>query len=316
MKKTTKIIISLALAIVLVAGVLTVSLFTQLSDDEKSSTTGGYVLQPTTKPTTTTPETESWVDLEQMASDLATATDLSTTTTTVEPLTTIIYVYTSIVDDTNNWGNFGEDSSTTTENNQNSEAMAYKYTVNPGTKTITITKYLGESSMVTIPRSIGGYTVTAIGDKCFAENKRITAVYIHDKITTIGTAAFQNCTSLVMLQFDGAFDRITVGNNAFQDCTKLQSINLPAAQNIGQFAFDGCSSLEYLEIKSGTERIENYCFTDCTGLLNIKIPESVTYIGQGAFANHNENLLMKCYSGSAAEEAAQRFGIKYQLVDG
>ena len=74
MKKTTKIIIALGVALLIAATVLVVSLVQSGTFKKEDTTSPAYSLQATRAPLTTG-ETESWVDLEQMASELATATD-------------------------------------------------------------------------------------------------------------------------------------------------------------------------------------------------------------------------------------------------
>lgn len=306
MKKTTKIIIALGVALLIAATVLVVSLV-QNGDFKKEDTTApAYSLQAT-RPPSTTGETESWVDLEQMASELATATDTTdpsdtTTDTTVAPViqTTIIYVYTEYV--TNE---------PTTEKLTSSfdepELQEYKYTINKENRSVTITKYLGDNASVWIPEEIAGYTVTGIGDKCF-QKQSLKSVCIPETVKTIGNNAFQDCKNLASVTFLGAPSTITVGNNAFQGCQKLKSINLPAAKTIGNFAFEGCTSLENLVLEYGTESIGEYCFNGCSSLKVIEIPNSVTYIGNGVFGGERKGVLtIRCVEGSEADNVAQRY---------
>src|SRR5690242_2284379 len=53
-------------------------------------------------------------------------------------------------------------------------AQDFTYTNRNGT--ITITGYIGPSGNVTIPASIGGVAVTAIGGAAFTENTNVTAI--------------------------------------------------------------------------------------------------------------------------------------------
>lgn len=322
MNKYTKIIIALCVALLIVASVLVVSLVQGGVFKKEETTKPAYSLQATTAPSTTA-VTESWVDLDQMASELATATDTTdpsdtttettTETTTVEPvvLTTIVYVYTEYVT-----------TEPTTEKLTNSfddnEMQEYKYVINKESNSITITKYLGDNATVWIPEEIGGYTVTAIGDKCF-QKQSLTGVCIPETVRTIGNNAFQDCKNLTSVNFLGAPYTITVGNNAFQNCPKLKTINLPEAKTIGNFAFDGCTSLEKIELKSGTESIGEYCFRNCSSLTLIKIPDSVTYIGNGVFGGERKGeLTIECVQGSKGDEAAQKYSsetIKIEYVN-
>lgn len=315
MKKTTKIIISLGVALLMAAVVLVVSLIQSRESGKETTSTSGYSLQATKAPSTTA-VTESWVDLEQMASELATATDTTdpsdiTTDTTAAPViqTTIVYV---IYSETN----VSSQTSETLANNTEEEVQIqeYKYTIDKNTHSVTINKYLGDDSVVWIPEKIDGYVVTGIGSKCF-EKQSLKGVVIPETVTSIGNNAFQGCTNLTSVTFEGAPSTITVGNNAFQNCTKLKSINLPAATTIGSLAFDSCTSLEKLSLEFGTESIGDYCFRGCTNLRTLEIPETVTYIGQGAFSgDHRDDFVIYCVEGSAGHDAAIKYGINYECV--
>ncbi len=317
MKKTTKIIIALGVALLIAATVLVVSLVQNGVFQKEDTTAPAYSLQATRAPSTTG-VTESWVDLEQMASELATATDTTdpsdttTDTTAVAPViqTTIVYVYTEYV--TNE---------PTTEKLTSSfdepELQEYKYTINKENHSVTITKYLGDKASVQIPPEIAGYTVTGIGDKCF-QKQSLKVVFIPETVTYIGNSAFQDCKNLTSVTFLGAPYTITVGNNAFQNCPKLKLINLPAAKTIGNFAFEGCSSLEKIVLEYGTESIGEYCFNGCSSLTLIEIPDSVNYIGNGVFGGERKGeLTIRCVEGSKAAEVAGRYNsesIKVEYV--
>ncbi|MBQ7114797.1 MAG: leucine-rich repeat domain-containing protein [Clostridia bacterium] len=318
MNKATKIIIALCVALLLVASVLVVSLVQGGTFKKEETTKPAYSLQATTKPSTTA-VTESWVDLDQMASELATATDTTdpsdTTETTIETtipaepviLTTIVYVYTEYVT-----------TEPTTEKLTSSfddGMQEYKYVINKESNSVTITKYLGDNSTVWVPEEIGGYTVSAIGDKCF-QKQSLKVVCIPETVRSIGNNAFQDCKNLTSVNFLGASPGVTVGNNAFQNCSKLENINLPEAKTIGNFAFDGCTSLEKIELKPGTESIGEYCFRNCSSLTLIKIPDSVTYIGNGVFGGERKGeLTIECVKGSKGDEAAQKYSIKVEYVN-
>ncbi len=319
MKSTTKIIFGLGVAIIIAAAVLTYSLISGGGLKPEESTAPLYSLQPTTQPSTTQPNTESWVDLNQMASDLATATDTSNVSDTSSVsdasgniLTTIVVVYVNGQESTGPTVNPSvQDVETlapvSTTNPANVEATSFKYTVNTTTNTVTVTKYLGAGGVVPVPERIAGYKVTAIGDGCFKGNTALTGVYIGENITSIGNEAFMDCKNLAMVDFTGVPYTITVGAKAFKNCEDLVTIDLPAAKSIGQLAFDGCKSLGRFEIKAGTERVEDYCFVNCTALTEIVIPQSVTYFPNNAISNHTPGLVIKGYTGSIAEDVAKAF---------
>lgn len=54
-------------------------------------------------------------------------------------------------------------------------------------------------------------------------------------------------------------------------------------ENVGQFSFHGCVSLEEVKLPSTIKSIEKFSFSQCPGIKNINVPESVT-IGEAAFS--------------------------------
>ena len=82
-------------------------------------------------------------------------------------------------------------------------------------------------------------------------------------------------------------------NNLFGSKTpwynKLGKIKTAVVENgvtsIGDYAFDGCSSLTSVTIGSGVTTIGNCAFYNCSSLTSVTIPDSVTSIGDYAFYN-------------------------------
>ena len=52
---------------------------------------------------------------------------------------------------------------------------------------------------------------------------------------------------------------------------------------IGSFAFYGCSGLKSLNLPAGITRISDYAFYGCSGLTNLNLPAGITTIGVAAF---------------------------------
>ena len=78
----------------------------------------------------------------------------------------------------------------------------------------------------------------------------------------------------------------SIGDYAFDGCSSLTSIDIPnSVTSIGDGTFNGCTSLTRVSIPSGVTSIGDFTFADCTGLTSIDIPDSVISIGQGAFCN-------------------------------
>lgn len=297
MKKTTKIIGAVAVAVVIIASIVTVGLF-QGSDSNVTNTTA-----PTHSTTlyyqTTAPETFFDWDAYMNSLDLS-ETDVSTTvdpsdTTGVSgtvPNTSIVYVYPSdytqpqitapIITAPNN--------TTTTTEVPRVEMVEYKYMVNPADQTtVILEKYIGSDKTPRIPEEIAGRKVVEIGNSCF-KGMKITSVYIPSTVSKINTAAFNGCQSLESVYFLGR-NPVEIGDAVFENCTSLNKVSFsPATAAIGANAFSNCKALKTLTI-----------------------PYTVTVIGANAFSGCADDFTIICEEGSEAYLTAIKYEIKYQL---
>ena len=76
----------------------------------------------------------------------------------------------------------------------------------------------------------------------------------------------------------------SIGNWAFNGCSSLTSVVIPeGVTSIGDSAFWRCSSLTSVVIPEGVKSIGDSAFEGCSSLTSIVIPEGVTSIGDWAF---------------------------------
>ncbi len=173
---------------------------------------------------------------------------------------------------------------------------------------------------VTIPNS-----VTKIGNSAFSGCEGLRTVVLPSALQSIGSSAFKNCENITSITIPDSV--VTIESYAFKDCDRLSSVTLgKGVRYIGYDAFDvwGGYSLtrvyiddieswckikfenakanpcnqgyctlyidgeweSTIEIPEGTEKINSYAFygVKCT---KYKLPDSITEIGEGAFAGYS-----------------------------
>ena len=158
------------------------------------------------------------------------------------------------------------------------------YTFTTSSGAITITGYIGAGGAVTIPATIGGLPVVAIGISAFYGRTGLTSVSIPSSVTSIGDGAFYGCTGLTSVSIPSSVT--SIGDNAFFNCTGLTSVSIPSSvTSIGFSAFQSCTGLTSVTISNGVTSIGGGAFRGCIGLSSVSIPSSVTSIGTLAFYN-------------------------------
>ena len=140
----------------------------------------------------------------------------------------------------------------------------YTYTLDDDNNA-TITGYKGMASDLYIPETVDGYTVVGIGSRSFYENTTIESVEFPLTVKSIGNWAFRNCINL---------RKINMPKN-------LQSVDTYGWN--WQYPFSGCTALKEVNFEEGITSIPGSIFAD-TGLERVDVPDTVTNIGERAFA--------------------------------
>lgn len=159
------------------------------------------------------------------------------------------------------------------------------------------------------------------------ENKQIHEweavgdIEIREGTTLMGVDAFE-MSDITSVKFPSTLKSIS--KLGFYWCEKLNNVVIPGTvKEIGDNAFSWCESLSNLTIEEGVEHIGEAAFFRCNNLNEVTIPKSVKQIDMHAFGwdyvndydVRNENLVIKCYSGTAAEQYARDNGFKCILLD-
>ena len=168
----------------------------------------------------------------------------------------------------------------------------FEYSVNGDS--VTIDKYIGTNTKVTIPSSIDGLPVTSIGGGAFSSCTNLTSITIPDSITSIN-CSFYWCTSLTSIVVDENNQHYkSIDGNLYtkDEKTLIQyaigktdtKFTIPEGVTyIDGDSFANCSNLGEVYISNGVITIGSDAFSNCQGLDYVYIPDSVTTIGNGAF---------------------------------
>lgn len=121
-------------------------------------------------------------------------------------------------------------------------------------------------------------------NKLYIDNRRVVSLTIPQGATKIPDYAFYGCDSIKNVTMP---DGITsIGYKAFENCSELTEVVMPdSVVNIDEEAFYNCRKLTGIVIPDRVKSIGNQAFYDCAGLESIIIPDSVTYIGSRALAS-------------------------------
>lgn len=169
---------------------------------------------------------------------------------------------------------------------------------------IIITSYDGGESSLTIPQTIGGGTVIAIGDAVFLENAALQSVSMGKSVEMIGEYAFYGCGSLHSVEFGprlwsvgaGAFEEtpwlysrteefVTVGDGVLLKYNgEAASVRIPDNVKHISGAFAQNYTLISAEMGDGVLTLGSLSFAYCTELKYVRLGGGLRLIGDYAFA--------------------------------
>ena len=147
-------------------------------------------------------------------------------------------------------------------------------------------------------------SVKTLGDKVFYTCKNLENVEIPSTVTDIGEKTFYSCPKLkeaviragtvkkdtlyncpalttLIISDNATLDASFTARNAYASGT-LETVKIGKGE-IGDSAFNGCTSLANVTLGNGVTSIGKNAFLRCTALTSISIGSGVTSIGSGAF---------------------------------
>ncbi|MCR5013277.1 MAG: leucine-rich repeat domain-containing protein [Bacteroidales bacterium] len=133
--------------------------------------------------------------------------------------------------------------------------------------------------------------VTTIGSEAFNGCSSLATIVIPDAVTSLGYRAFYECNGLTSVTIGNHVT--SIGEEAFRNCTGMATVKFgDAVATIGANAFRNCSSLNALSIPATVSSIadgNDLAFAECPALARISVDEANTYYN----SNGNCNAILK-----------------------
>ena len=182
--------------------------------------------------------------------------------------------------------------------NASTQYVSGDYTYTLSSSIATIVAYSGNASNLTLPSKLDGYNVYYVNTGVFASKSNLRSVTIPSSYRRIGslisesaTGAFENCTKLQSITFEGGSIDFVIGYNTFKNCTALTSVTIPGnCTKVLSHAFKNCSALTTVSVASGSASLQigDYVFEGCGSLATFTANNTLASIGVGAFRNNDK----------------------------
>ena len=169
-----------------------------------------------------------------------------------------------------------------------------------------LTEYRGDDREVIVPDGVVVIDSEYFGDGVFQDREDLERVVLPEGLKQLGSKSFSHCYNLRSVVLPASLEKIgdnvfanclslreivlpngvvNLRRSAFEYCTSLERITLPERlASIGDNVFHGCGSLREIRIPQTLEEIGRDAFSE-SGLVSVTVPDSVRYLGMGAFSN-------------------------------
>ena len=174
--------------------------------------------------------------------------------------------------------------------------------------TVTITKFIGDDSSVTVPDKIANKTVKSIAEDAFENGSEIKELILGSSLTNLEYKSLLGCSGLEALTLSGnavgslkyffgndeasvpstletitfAEGSTTYSKDVFDELptSHLYKINLPASVTTTPAdAFYNCPNIEEVYVPDGVTKFSNRTFCNLANLKKLNIPSTVTSLG-------------------------------------
>ncbi len=148
-----------------------------------------------------------------------------------------------------------------------------------------------------------GEGVTYVGKYAFSDCVRLTSVTVPASLTQISSYAFYNCTALTRVDISDLVSWCSLifgagtsghvwatplnnGASLYLNGSLMTNLEFPAGlTKIKPFTFYGCTSLEEVTVPQGVTAIGEFAFSECENLTRISLPDTLVTVDTYSFNN-------------------------------
>ncbi|MBQ2848436.1 MAG: leucine-rich repeat domain-containing protein [Clostridia bacterium] len=155
-------------------------------------------------------------------------------------------------------------------------------------------------------------TVISLGERAFGGCDGLTQITLPKNVETVGKWAFYNCDSATEITIPENVRSFS--QHAFQWCDSVTMVNINAvsctvvpettSEELPKSPFISLKNLKNINIGDTVKELPSYLFSSVDTIDVIVLPDSVTDIGAGAFANSSISSLENCKNLESIEEYA------------
>lgn len=183
------------------------------------------------------------------------------------------------------WRTYSDDPKILSSGTDNIKVQVFSY-ANESEFTVSesgdLTGYAGTKSSVIVPETVGGVTVTSVGENAFNSESgaAFKEIILPDSVVEIKDNAFNSNTAIEYVAAKGAE---TVGASAFLNCKAFTAFDAPKVKVIKASAFQKCEKFSGFN-SFDAELIYDLAFESVKGIKELKL-DKLTGFGIEAFKN-------------------------------
>ena len=167
-------------------------------------------------------------------------------------------------------------------------------------------------------------TLETIGNSAFSGCTVLKTIKLPNSLISINAGAFSDCAALESIKLPEALQ--TIESSAFLNCVKFTELNLPTTvtrfgaqaikgtsvreiilpegiTELNENQFNGCDSLEHIEIQGSVTKIPSNMINNCSALESVFLPATVQSIEKSSFGGDH---FVIYFAGTSSQWRSQK----------